>query len=191
MDLPLGVARSAEPELDSGATDAPTALADPGPASAGRGVLSRHAARPSVAPRRVARSTATPVSEDGRSHLSSVGRPRLQRSAAERIAEHTGGAVESGEGGLRTVHFPSPGSATPLPITTQQPYTITRELTEGGTSSANTDNASSAPASAPSKGDETKQAAEREAMYEYFVDRFKRDLLAEREQSGYLIIDNP
>ena len=144
-----------------------------------------------MAPRRVARSTATPVSEDGRSHLSSVGRPRLQRSAAERIAEHTGGAVESGEGGLRTVHFPSPGSATPLPITTQQPYTITRELTEGGTSSANNDNASSAPASAPSKGDETKKAAEREAMYEYFVDRFKRDLLAEREQSGYLIIDNP
>jgi hypothetical protein len=30
-----------------------------------------------------------------------------------------------------------------------------------------------------------------DAMYEYFLDRFKRDLLVEREQSGHLIIDNP
>ena len=89
------------------------------------------------------------------------------------------------------MHFPAPGSATPLPITTHQPYTITRELTDGGTSSANNNNAAPAPASEPSETADTKQAAEREAMYEYFLDRFKRDLLAEREQSGYLIIDNP
>ena len=30
-----------------------------------------------------------------------------------------------------------------------------------------------------------------ETMYEYFLDRFKRDLLVEREQLGHLIIDNP
>ena len=32
---------------------------------------------------------------------------------------------------------------------------------------------------------------EREELYEYFLDRFKRDLLVEREQIGHLIIDNP
>ncbi len=30
-----------------------------------------------------------------------------------------------------------------------------------------------------------------ETLYEYFLDRFKRDLLIEREQLGHLIIDNP
>ena len=82
--------------------------------------------------RRVARA------ENGKPHLQLVasdGQPRLQRSAAERIAEQTGGAIETGEGGLRTVHFPAPGGAAPLPFT-QQPYTISRELTEGGTSPA-------------------------------------------------------
>ncbi len=142
--------------------------------------------RPAMTTRRVARA------ENGKPHLqlvASEGQPRIQRSAAERIAEHTGGAIETGEGGLRTVHFPAPGGADSLPFTTQQPYTISRALTEGGTSSAPTTDAS-APA-APSGDSEGDKAAEREAMYEYFLDRFKRDLLVEREQSGYLIIDNP
>ena len=87
------------------------------------------------------------------------------------------------------MHFPAPGSAAPLPFT-QQPYTISRELSEGGTSPAPSTPDSEAPA--PAEGDsEADKAAEREAMYEYFLDRFKRDLLVEREQSGYLIIDNP
>jgi hypothetical protein len=34
-------------------------------------------------------------------------------------------------------------------------------------------------------------AMDPETMYEYFLDRFKRDLLIEREQLGHLIIDNP
>ena len=54
--------------------------------------------------------------------------------------------------------------------------------------------AENAPASAPAASPEAadaKKAADQEEMYEYFLDRFKRDLLAEREQSGYLIIDNP
>ena len=35
------------------------------------------------------------------------------------------------------------------------------------------------------------KAMDPETMYEYFLDRFKRDLLIEREQLGHLIIDNP
>ena len=35
------------------------------------------------------------------------------------------------------------------------------------------------------------KAHEREELYEYFLDRFKRDLPIEREQMGHLIIDNP
>ena len=90
--------------------------------------------------------------------------------------------------------LPDPGQphSSATPVATQKPRTRSRASSpDAGTSSANSDNAPSAPASEPSGGDETKKAAEREAMYEYFVDRFKRDLLAEREQSGYLIIDNP
>ena len=34
-------------------------------------------------------------------------------------------------------------------------------------------------------------AMDPEELYEYFLDRFKRDLLVEREQLGHLIIDNP
>ncbi len=143
--------------------------------------------RPAMTTRRVARS------ENATPHLQLVasdGQPRLQRSAAERIAEHTGGAIETGEGGLRTVHFPAPGDPSPLPIT-HQPYTITRALSEGGTSPETTTPTDSSTPAAASKDPEADKAAEREAMYEYFLDRFKRDLLAEREQSGYLIIDNP
>ena len=35
------------------------------------------------------------------------------------------------------------------------------------------------------------KAREREELYDYFVDRFKHNLLVEREQMGHLIIDNP
>jgi hypothetical protein len=180
---------SAAPQLDLETSPLPTGAA--------RGAL----ARLGVAARRVARDAAPP--DTGRPHLTLVSSdgapapaPRLQRSAAERIAEQTGGRVESGEGGLRTVHFPSPGAtASPLPITTQQPYTITRELTEGGTSApattTTTSETSDAAATASSGDSAANKAAEREELYEYFLDRFKRDLLAEREQSGYLIIDNP
>jgi hypothetical protein len=30
-----------------------------------------------------------------------------------------------------------------------------------------------------------------DALYDEFLERFKRDLLIEREQSGHLLIDNP
>ena len=43
---------------------------------------------------------------------------------------------------------------------------------------------------APTGGEESKQM-DPEQLYEYFLDRFKRDLLVEREQLGHLIIDNP
>ena len=108
-------------------------------------------------------------------------------AAAERLASATGGAVESGEGGTRTVHFPSPSAGgLPGPLTQQQPYTVSRviDIPE-----------MQVPAQAPSGdgGHADKQAGgmDMEAAYEYFLDRFKRDLLIEREQSGHLVIDNP
>ncbi len=40
--------------------------------------------------------------------------PQIARSAAERLADATGGTVShDGDGGLRTVHFPAPGAGTP------------------------------------------------------------------------------
>ena len=44
---------------------------------------------------------------------------------------------------------------------------------------------------APAPQSPEDKAREREELYEYFLDRFKRDLLIEREQMGHLIIDNP
>ena len=83
-----------------------------------------------------------------------------------------------------------PGGATQFPFS-QQPYTISRELTEGGTATAPSSSSDSSVPPADSGASDEDKAAEREALYEYFLDRFKRDLLVEREQSGYLIIDNP
>jgi hypothetical protein len=119
--------------------------------------------------------------------------PTLARSAAERLADATGGNVVENEGGTRTVNFPAP--------VTQQPYTVTRSLTEPepATTSSSTTETTPAPAAptgaggapgAPEQSPEDK-AREREELYEYFLDRFKRDLLIEREQMGHLIIDNP
>jgi hypothetical protein len=108
----------------------------------------------------------------------------VARTAAERLAAQTGGTIEQGEGGLRTVHFPPPA----IPgLSTQQPFTISRELDDG---------ASPAQAQQQSTGVEHPAEAggtamDPETLYEYFLDRFKRDLLIEREQLGHLIIDNP
>lgn len=177
------------------ASAAPAAALDAAPVPGGLGAAPAPR-RPSVSARRVAREA-----ESDRPHLSlvkpeSAPRTSVQRSAAERLAEQTGGMVESGEGALRTVHFPAPGTgAAPLPITTQQPHTISRALTDGGAAATPTTTTTPTPSSDPANPDtganDAKKAAEREEMYEYFLDRFKRDLLAEREQSGYLIIDNP
>jgi hypothetical protein len=109
--------------------------------------------------------------------------PTISR-AAERLAGATGGAIEQGEGGLSTVHFPRPEIST-----THQPYTISRELADPAP-------AQSAPAQEhtpgdhPASGDAAPQM-DPETLYEYFLDRFKRDLLIEREQLGHLLIDNP
>jgi len=116
--------------------------------------------------------------------------PTISR-AAERLAAATGGALEQGEGGLSTVHFPQPGQA--VDLTQQQPYTISRELSEGGSAPATTTTQQQhTPADHPASdtGDQ-KEQMDPETMYEYFLDRFKRDLLIEREQLGHLIIDNP
>jgi len=111
--------------------------------------------------------------------------PTLAR-AAERLAGATGGAVEQGEAGLSTVHFPPPGAG---PIsTTHQPYTISRELADPAPAPSTPAQASSPTEHPPA---EQGEQMDPEALYEYFLDRFKRDLLIEREQLGHLIIDNP
>jgi hypothetical protein len=46
----------------------------------------------------------------------------------------------------------------------------------------------SAPVDHPSAG---AAPVDVDALYDEFLERFKRDLLVEREQSGHLLIDNP
>jgi hypothetical protein len=71
---------------------------------------------------------------------------------------------------------------------THQPYTISRELSDSPAPSAPPEQHT--PAEHPKDGGESEQM-DPETLYEYFLDRFKRDLLIEREQLGHLIIDNP
>jgi hypothetical protein len=168
------------------------ALATSEPAHADHGVqrTTIGTARPIGAlARRLATAQADPTEEPQRPHLSLVTPAPAQapqhvvaRSAAERLAAQTGGTLEQGEGGLRTVHFPPPE----IPgLSTQQPYTISRELDDTQASSVQQSSAAEPPAASGGP------AMDPEAMYEYFLDRFKRDLLIEREQLGHLIIDNP
>jgi hypothetical protein len=65
-------------------------------------------------------------------------------------------------------------------------------LSEGGGAPApsSTPAEQHTPSDHPQSGDKAEQM-DPETMYEYFLDRFKRDLLIEREQLGHLIIDNP
>jgi hypothetical protein len=117
-----------------------------------------------------------------------VTQPTLSR-AAERLAGATGGPVEQGEAGLSTVHFPQPGDVS----LTHQPYTVSRELADPAPAPAQSAPAQQSPsAEAPaSQGEGAGEQMDPETLYEYFLDRFKRDLLVEREQLGHLIIDNP
>jgi hypothetical protein len=86
------------------------------------------------------------------------------------------------------VHSPAPG------LSPQQPITISREFTDqpasgqAATTTATPHDPGGPAPQAPSAEDEKHK---REELYDYFLDRFKRDLLAEREQMGHLIIDNP
>jgi hypothetical protein len=129
---------------------------------------------------------------------------QLARSAVDRLADLTGGEVEGGEGGLRTVHFPAPGA--PAVDLTQAPYTVTRLIGDHrrqarpatapapATTQPDTAVPPSAPPQAPAPAAEAPKdqpEMDLEAAYEYFLDRFKRDLIVEREQSGHLLIDNP
>ena len=65
------------------------------------------------------------------------------------------------------------------------PYTISREVLEPAPPTP------SPPAAEAAAVEQAGHALDLEAAYEYFLDRFKRDLLIEREQLGHLIIDNP
>jgi hypothetical protein len=165
-----------------------TATATATPASDGATALAP-AARPVV-------SRVTQPSGENRPHLQLVrteptptpgitpAQPTISR-AAERVAGATGGALEQGEGGLSTVHFPPPAGIS----TTHQPYTISRELADPPPQAANVEQHT--PAEHPGANDDKGAQMDPEALYEYFLDRFKRDLLIEREQLGHLLIDNP
>ena len=93
------------------------------------------------------------------------------------------------------MNFPAPGEAdagAAAPHLSQAPFTISRELADPAPAEAP---APTSPSGSAKPGDSPETAQEeahkREELYEYFLDRFKRDLLAEREQMGHLIIDNP
>ena len=182
---------------------APTA--EPRPATSRQERAARRdqprASRPPSAPigqaaRALARSAAPHEDRQERPHLTLVTpehapqQPQLARSvAAERLAAQTGGNLEQGEGGLSTVHFPPPAQPG---LSTHEPYTISRALTEDAPAPAPaTTQSSPADNGAAPGGGEKGEQMDPETLYEYFLDRFKRDLLVEREQLGHLIIDNP
>jgi hypothetical protein len=105
-----------------------------------RSAVSRSSAPIGAAARALARKEAAPPEHHERPHLTLVKpdqtpqQPQVARSlAAERLAAHTGGSLEQGEGGLSTVHFPSPAETG---LSTHEPYTISRALTEEATPAA-------------------------------------------------------
>ena len=173
-----------------------TAALDPGPSSNGpadfaRPVVGRATTAAAAAAMPIARRA---LSDEPRArpHLSLVTpksppaiapapHQQVTRSAAERLALETGSTLEQGEGGLQTIHFAPPA------IAAQQPYTVSRELADPAPPSMPAH--LSAPAEGSAAGE--RPGMDPETMYEYFLERFKRDLLVEREQLGHLIIDNP
>jgi hypothetical protein len=128
-----------------------------------------------------------------RPHLALVSPPeatpaprQIARASAERLAEATGGRLDQGEGGLRSVSFPAPGTpGTPgVPAFSTAPVTVSREIAEAeAPSAAPTQPVDHPPADA--------KGVDVDALYDDFLERFKRDLLVEREQLGHLLIDNP
>jgi hypothetical protein len=113
-------------------------------------------------------------------------RPLIARAAAERLAAETEGVVETTADGMRSVSFPAPGTGAPeLARTPVGPYTISRELPDPAPRTAPPPPSDASPPGQASAG------LDLEAAYEYFLDRFKRDLVVEREQTGHLLNDNP
>src|SRR5205085_1796133 len=146
-----------------------------------------------IAGDRGARAAATAVADEPspRPHLTLVTPPapepaprQLARSSAERLADATGGEVLGGEGGLRSVSFPAPGQAG-LPELSTAPITVSRDFTDAPAQqsqpAAHSD-AAQHPADGAHKG------VDMDAVYDEFIERFKRDLLIEREQLGHLLI---
>jgi hypothetical protein len=97
----------------------------------------------------------------------------------------TGGTVDRGEGGLRSVSFPAPGEPR-IPAFSTEPVTVSRVIDEAPAQS--TPSTPSTPVDHPADG---AGGVDVDALYDEFLERFKRDLLVEREQSGHLLIDNP
>jgi hypothetical protein len=201
FDAPMSGDAPSEPMLSRSSTQAPAPVRA-GRETTARRSVSRSAIGRSTAPigaaaRALARKEATQPQHSERPHLSLVTpeqtpqQPHVARSlAAERLAASTGGSLEQGEGGLSTVHFPPPAQPG---LSTFEPYTISREITDAPSAPATTTTTSQNGTgdAASGGGEEKKGEMDPETLYEYFLDRFKRDLLIEREQLGHLIIDNP
>ena len=87
------------------------------------------------------------------------------------------------------MHFPPP--AEPGLSTHRALHDLARD--HGGRAGTGHDDHAIDPATTapPRGGGEKGEQMDPETLYEYFLDRFKRDLLIEREQLGHLIIDNP
>jgi hypothetical protein len=163
------------------------------PLAVARSVL----ASPDGAPEPDALTPTMAPSTRQRPHLALVARPSsavpptppvIARATAERLAAETHGRVHEAPDGMRSVSFPEPGSGAPelaaMPVT---PYTVSRELADPAPPAA-TPPAADAPA--PAQG-QARGGLDLEEAYEYFLDRFRRDLVVEREQSGHLLNENP
>jgi hypothetical protein len=114
------------------------------------------------------------------------------------------------------VSFPAPGAAPRIPPFSTAPVTVSRALVDGGGQGSapaaqeggvNALPAVQEPASSPATQalpavqdagagaahapDPGAKAEQLEETYEYVLDRLRRDLLVEREQSGHLLSDHP
>ena len=94
------------------------------------------------------------------------------------------------------MNFPAAGEATPAaPHRLADPVHDLRGLADPAPADAPAEAPAARRRSAEARRQPREQpedeAHKREELYDYFLDRFKRDLLAEREQMGHLIIDNP
>jgi hypothetical protein len=200
---PLGLARTAAPEPAAAPRAAGIARSTaPGGRIARAAARAAGATAPAAA---VARATA--ADEVPRPHLQLVASEpapaptpppapaaarQIARATAESLAEATGGAIELGAGGMQSVTFPAPGNAGSaslpyIPPFSTEPVTVARAETDAP--AASTPSTPSTPVDHPPA--EGGGSLDLDKVYDEFLDRFKRDLLIEREQSGHLLIDNP
>jgi hypothetical protein len=100
--------------------------------------------------------------------------------------------IEPGEDGTSSVTFAPPGTIPPYVPFSTAPVQVSRltgsqSSPERAASVESRADAAIAPAPEPGQTEEER----RELDYEYFLERLRRDLVAEREQYGSLLNHNP